>query len=96
MNLEQQRAKAERYMLWAKEDGLSDAIETIKQGYMKAIETSRPEDTAGRERCYIAMGIVNKIESHIQGVIGGGKVAQAKLKLVEQEELSRNKLFNIL
>lgn len=96
MNLEQQRAKAERYMLWAEEDGLNDAIAAIKQGYIDSFVSSHITDTQGRENCYIAIGIVDKIESHIINVIGGGKVAQAQLKLVEKEELSRKKLFNIL
>lgn len=96
LSLEQQRAKAERYMLWSEEDGLKDAIQAIKQGYMNSIINSHISDKDGRENCYIAIGIVDKIQSHILGVIGGGKIAKATLEQVEKDELSRRKIFNII
>ncbi len=94
-SLEQQRAKAERFMMWSKEDGLSDAIAAIKQGYMNSLVASHPTDTQGRENCYIAIGIVDKIESHINGVIGGGKLAKAALERVKEEQLTHKHLHVI-
>jgi hypothetical protein len=95
MKLEQDKAKAERYALWAKEDGLSDAIQAIKQGYMTSLINSHVTDKQGRENCYIAIGIVEKIEAHINVVIGGGKIAAKELNRVEKEQ-TRRKLFNVI
>jgi uncharacterized OB-fold protein len=96
MNEEQRQAKGDRYRLWAKEDGLSEAIQTIKQGYVDSFTNSHITDTQGRENCYIAIGIVEKIEAHIEIVIGGGKLAAKEIERVKKEQLTHKPFLNLI
>ena len=86
MNHTEARDKANRYEAWAKQDGLYDALEDIKKGYMQSIIQSHAADIQGRENCYIAINMVDKIKSHITKVIGGGKVAAKALEAIEKEQ----------
>lgn len=93
MTHEQDRAKAERYERWFEEDGLKDALQAIKDGYVQSLLNSHVSDTQGRENCYIAANIVDKIEAHILGVIGGGKLAVKEIERIEKEQTKR-KIIN--
>jgi predicted RNA-binding Zn ribbon-like protein len=94
MNHTEARDKANRYEAWAKQDGLYDALEAIKQGYMQALVQSHVADIQGRENCYIAINLVDKIKGHITKVIGGGKVADKALRDIEKEQ-TRGKVLSI-
>ena len=89
MTPQEAKAKAERYQRWAEEDGLKDAISSIKQAYINGFVNSAVTDTQGRENVYIALKIIDRIEGHIQNVIGGGKIAERELALIEKEELKK-------
>lgn len=88
------KAKAERYQMWAEQDGLNDAIESIKQAYIKGFINSAPEDHQGRENVYVACRIIDRLQGHITSVIGGGKVAAKELERIEKEE--QKKRFKII
>lgn len=87
------KAKAERYQRWAEEDGLNEAIESIKQAYINGFINSAPEDQQGRENVYVACRIIDRLQGHITNVIGGGKVAEKELARIEKEE--RKKKFKV-
>ena len=89
------RAKGVRFQKWAEEDGLYDALDKIKQAYLNAIVKSHPTDTKGRENCYIAANVVDKIRNEINVVIGEGKLADAELKRIEKEETKKSR-FSLL
>lgn len=93
-NPEAVKAKAERYQRWAEDDGLNEAIERIKQGYIKALIYSDSTDIQGRENCYIAVNLIEKIEGHIRSVIGGGKMADKEIAKIERE--TKKKKFKII
>lgn len=86
VNPQAAKAKAERYQRWAEEDGLKDAIQSIRQAYINSFIGSAVTDTQGRENVYIALKIIDKIEGHIQNVIGGGKIAEKELAKIEKEQ----------
>jgi len=95
MTPQEAKAKAERYQMWVEEDGLKEAIASIKQAYINGFVNSEITDTQGRENVYIALKIVDKIEGYIQNVIGGGKIAQKTLDQIEKEELKKRR-FKII
>lgn len=81
------KAKAERYKMWAENDGLNDALNAIKQAYLNGFMNSDPSDVQGRENVYVACRVIDRLQSHIINVIGNGKVAEKELARIEKEEL---------
>ena len=93
-NLEQDKARADRYDRWFEQDGLKDALESIKQSYVNGIINSHVTDTQGRENCYIAIGVVERLEGNIRSVIGGGKMAEKTLAKIQREQ-TNGKVFKL-
>lgn len=93
-NLEQDKAKAERFERWFEEDGLKDALNDIRDAYIKGLVNSHYQDVAARENCYVALKLIERIESHIHGVIGGGKLADKTLEAIEREAKNK-KVFKL-
>lgn len=86
-------AKGQRYKDWYERDGLKEALENIKQAYINGLINSHVTDVQGRENCYIAVNLVEKIESHIINVIGGGKLADKTLQRIQKEQ--NKKVINL-
>lgn len=93
-NLEQQVSRAERFHLWYEEDGLKDAVQAIKQGYIDGLLNTKAKDVESREKYYTAIRTMENIEGHILSVIGGGKLAARELERVKKE--FKPKLFNVI
>lgn len=92
--LEQNKQKAQRFERWFEEDGLKEALEDIKDAYVTGMLASHYQDKEARENCYIAVNLIERIESHIINVIGGGKVADKTLKAIEREAANK-KVFKL-
>lgn len=93
-DLTKDKAKADRYARWFEEDGLKDALLSIKQSYINGIINSHVTDVQGRENCYIAIGVVERLEGHIRSVIGGGKIAEKQLEKIRREQ-TKDKVFKL-
>lgn len=95
-DLERDKAKADRFERWFEEDGLKEALEDIKEAYVAGMLNSHYKDKQARENCYIAINLIDRIEGHIHGVIGGGKMADKTLQAIEREAANKKvfKLFN--
>ena len=87
-NLEESKARADRFERWYEDDGLKDGVESIRQAYINAWLNTNYKDVDAREKCYLAVAIVDRVESHIRNVIGGGKVAEKTLADIEKENNS--------
>tara|TARA_R110000772_G_C13310276_1_gene440190 strand:- start:31184 stop:31474 length:291 start_codon:yes stop_codon:yes gene_type:complete len=94
MNNEQAVAKAERFHRWYEEDGLKDALQAIRQGYIDGMINTGAKDNEAREKYYTAIRSMDNIEGHILSVIGGGKIADRELKRIEKE-YSQSNIFNL-
>lgn len=93
-NLERDKAKADRFERWFEQDGLKDAIADIKQSYINCMVNSHYKDNEARENCYVALNVLERVEGHILGVIGGGKMADKTLQAIEKEKQNK-KVFKL-
>jgi len=59
---------------------VTEIFDTMRTEYLKAWENSQARDTEGRERLWQAVQIVGKVRSHLQAMVGDGKIAQADIE----------------
>lgn len=94
-NLGEVAAKAARAQELLDDELLSEAFETLEESYMSAWRATVIDDSAGREKLFLAINIVGKVRDHLTSVVANGKLAQAELKeLVQTAE--RRRRFGIL
>jgi len=58
------------------------AFEELRKAYSKAWENSDPRDTDGREKIWVAMTILSKIEGQLRTYVNNGKIAQKELDAI--------------
>lgn len=56
-----------------------EAFQTIKDEVLEAWQQSPSRDLEGREKLYLMLGMLNKVQSTLQTVMETGKIAQAQL-----------------
>jgi hypothetical protein len=59
---------------------LQDAINAVKAKYENDLFGSRLDDTAKRERCFLAMRALADIIKHLEAHVATGKLAKAEVK----------------
>jgi hypothetical protein len=64
-------------------DTVKEAFDTLRQGYTDAWLATDPRDTAGRELCWVARTLVDKVESHFKIAVTDGKIAMAELNEID-------------
>jgi hypothetical protein len=57
-----------------------ETFDLVKKELMSAWENSPARDTEGREKLYLMLGILNKLQSVLSTTMDTGKLAQADLK----------------
>lgn len=89
------RNRAARAEALVNDELLTEGFAELEAAYIQAWRLTRPEDHLAREKLYLAVNVVGKLKQHLQAVITDGKLADAELKeLVEQQE--RRKRFGII
>lgn len=58
---------------------LSESIAKLKEKYIEAWRNSSPEDMQGRERLFLAHGLVDQIYVHLRVVLGDGQIAAQQM-----------------
>ena len=58
---------------------LNESLSKLKEKYIEAWRNSSPEDVSGRERLFLAHGLVDQIHSHLRVLIGDGQIAAQQL-----------------
>ena len=84
---------------WARDllenEMLKEAFNSLQSDYMRLWVNSKPFDTEGREKIFIAWHVVGKVQEHLRRIVENGKLAQMELdELIAKEE--RRKRFGIL
>lgn len=71
---------------------LTEAFATLKDAYINAWQSSRVEDAAGREKLFLAINIVGKVQQHLTTAIVNGKLAEIELvELAQKRERAARK-----
>lgn len=58
---------------------LKEAFAALEAEYIKAWRTTPIADVAGREKLFLAVNVIGKVQEHLQGVIRDGQLAKRQL-----------------
>jgi hypothetical protein len=72
-------ARANRAKALLSDDLLSGAFKTLREAYLTAWESTKYNDTDGRERLWQAVQIVGKVQAQLTSYVNDGRLAQAEL-----------------
>lgn len=93
--LSQAASKAARAQSLLGNELLTEAFEALEASYTAAWRATLIEDVSGREKLFLAINIVGKVQDHLNAVVSNGKLAAAELKQLA-ETAERKKRFGIL
>jgi hypothetical protein len=77
------------------DETLTGAFDSLKAEYLAAWESTKYNDTDGRERLWQAYQIVGKVRTHLANIAAGGKLAQAEIDQVARLG-ERKKIFGVV
>lgn len=74
---------------------LVEGFDNLEAAYIQTWRATRPDDVAAREKLYLAVNVIGKLKEHLQSVIENGRLAEAELKALTDEQ-QRKKRFGII
>jgi hypothetical protein len=90
LKLSQVAAKGDRAASLLGNDLLSEAFKGLEDSYSAAWRATLIGDVSGREKLFLAINIVGKVQEHLQLIVNNGKLAAAELRqLAETAEAAR-------
>lgn len=72
-------ARGSRAESLIKDEILKEAFATLEKNYVEAWRSTGIDDTAGREKLFLAVNIIGKVQAHLVTVLNDGKLASAEL-----------------
>ena len=93
--LHQATARAARAQELLDHELLSEAFEALERSYIAAWRATTIDDTAGREKLFLAINIVGKVRDHLASVVANGRLAEAELQQLAHLA-ERKRRFGIL
>lgn len=82
--LSQATARAARAQSLLGDGLLSESFDTLEAAYTAAWRSTTVDDTAGREKLYLAINIIGKVRDHLTTVVNDGKLAASQLRDLAQ------------
>jgi hypothetical protein len=64
---------------------LAEAFATLERSYVDAWRSTHVDDTAAREKLFLAVNIVGKVRDQLARVVADGALAQRELKQLADE-----------
>lgn len=74
---------------------LAEAFTVLEASYISAWRATEIDNSAGREKLFLAINIVGKVRDHLASAVANGKLAEAELKELARIA-ERRKRFGIL
>lgn len=74
---------------------LVEAFKTLEDAYTAGWRNTKAEDTAAREKLFLAVNIVGKVQEHLRRALENGKFAQAELDQIARAT-EKKKRFGII
>lgn len=69
-------AKAESLL---QNDMLADAFKDLTEAYLSAWRNTHIEDVIGREKLFLAVNVVAKVQTHLASIVTNGTLAKREL-----------------
>jgi hypothetical protein len=93
--LHQQSAKALRAKELLENELLTEAFAGLKNGYLAQLMATNVMQADVREKCYLAMRVVDVVQDHLKTIIANGKLAESDLKELAKTA-ERKKRFGLI
>ncbi|MGA7807152.1 hypothetical protein [Bradyrhizobium sp.] len=84
--------RAARAETLLRDELLTEAFKALEDAYMRAWRSTTIDDVAGREKLFLAINIVGKVQAHLASAVSHGKLAQAEINQIA-EAAERRKRF---
>lgn len=92
---QQDAARGARAKALLENELLNEAFAGLEAAYIKAWRETHVMDQPGREKLFIAVGVVGKVKQHLEQIVSNGNLAAKELaELAGQAE--RKKRFGIV
>lgn len=75
---------------------LVEAFKMLEEAYTLAWRSSLVNDTAAREKLFLAVNIVGKVRDHLKLAVTNGKLAQAELDEIARTAERAKRRFGII
>lgn len=62
----------------------AESFVALRHAYVQAWEGSDPRDTVGREKMWIAMTVLTKVEAMLRSHVSNGKIAERELDAIRK------------
>lgn len=82
--LSQATARAARAQALLGNELLDEAFKSLEDAYTAAWRSTTVDDTAGREKLYLAANIIGKVKEHLITIVNDGKIAASQLRDLAQ------------
>lgn len=79
-------ARAKRAALLIDDDLLKEAFATLEADYTKYWKATDARDTDARERIWLAMQVIGKVQAHLNTVLMNGQIAHDDLERLKAEK----------
>jgi len=74
---------------------LAESFKTLEDAYIAAWRQSPIEDTAAREKLFLAVNVIGKVRDNLIAVLSNGKLAMAEIQQIAEAAERRKKFgFN--
>lgn len=80
--LEQAQGRGSRAESLLRDPILAEAFATLEAAYTGAWKATLIDDAAGREKLFLAVNIIGKVQQHLLRVLADGKLAAAELRQI--------------
>lgn len=77
------------------DETLKDAFHALAEGYILAWRTTHIEDVVGREKLFLAINVVGKVQEHLASIVSNGTLAQREIDEIARAG-ERKKRFGVI
>lgn len=88
--LHREAARAQHAKALLEDETLTRAFDTLRDQYREAWEATAPNDSASREKLYLAMRTLPAVRKNLETLLMNGTIAHRQLANLE-EDAKRNK-----
>ena len=74
-------ARAERLL---SDELLTESFKALEDAYTAAWRSTTIDDVAGREKLFLAINIIGKVQAHLSRAVSNGKLAEAELRQIAE------------
>lgn len=74
---------------------LKDAFKTLEESYIATWRSTSVDNVTGREKLFLAINVIGKVQEHLAKVAADGRLAAAEIRQMADEQ-ERRRRFGIL